>query len=387
MSPTLRDPQILAAIITVVGGFLTGVLAKIIGDVIQGTLPLRRAAVIIGSILLLALVIVIYINAGLWLTVSAVVWMLVLGYLVFLTTRKILKFLHALPLIVGILVFGFLLFSTLARGQPPISVTPPSPTALVAGSTATSTPSPTSDRTLTSTPTATPTPTDTPTPTTLPTNTPTAISTPTPTPLPPEYNLLGQPIIGTFDPKDPTNPEKQAPLAAGRWFKFTGERIGHYCQADFPPNGLVWAKCVDIGQPPPTPTPTPRPVVIRTPRPTPPPFFIISPRDETRIGCGSQGPCLITVQVQWVPPTPTEDRRLYILVQPKPGSGFPWYVQPFPVHSGNGIWTANNVGIGFDDPAGTPFWVCALVTTTSLPDGAQLPDRPAGSLICVDVYR
>jgi len=145
----------------------------------------------------------------------------------------------------------------------------------------------------------------------------------------------------------------------------------------------------------PTDTPAPTftetftlaPTTTATPKPTSQPFYIISPRNGTTIGCSSEGPCLITVQVQWVSPTLANNQRLYILVRPKPEENFPYYVQPFPSHSSNGIWTAINVGLGSNDPAETHFWLCAVVTSTILPDGAQLSDRPSGSLICVDVYR
>jgi hypothetical protein len=163
-------------------------------------------------------------------------------------------------------------------------------------------------------------------------------------------------------------------------------------ETPIPTNTPTPAKPTPTESPTFTPTPTITPTDMPTTTPTPTDtisqsFSIITPDDEAQIGCGSEGACLISVQVQWIPPTPGDTQRLYILVHPKPGQGFPYYVQPFPAHTGDGVWIAEGVGLGFDDPSGTHFWVCAIVTTTNLLDGEQLTELPSDPIICNNVYR
>jgi hypothetical protein len=101
------------------------------------------------------------------------------------------------------------------------------------------------------------------------TETPQLTSTPeaSATPLPAGLPTLDRAIEGRFDPNVPADVR----LDQGRPYRFAGERVGRYCRAEFPPDGLVWVLCVEIGQGEPTVTPTRRPAApTRTPSPSPP---------------------------------------------------------------------------------------------------------------------
>jgi hypothetical protein len=137
-----------------------------------------------------------------------------------------------------------------------------------------------------------------------------------------------------------------------------------------------------------TMTPLPTSTVVETPTPELP--YFITPRDREDFDCEAGSNCLIPVEVQWAPPSPADRRRLYLLVQPRPGEGFPYYPQPIPSHQGDGVYRAEGVGLGFDDPAGTAYWICIFITSEEMSTLAPISqsDLPSDfTPVCISVSR
>lgn len=155
------------------------------------------------------------------------------------------------------------------------------------------------------------------------------------------------------------------------------------------PTATLIATATRTMAPLPTFTPTRTATFTLTPTTVSETLYIITPYPSTNFNCAQGALCIVRVTVQWIPPERRAGRNLYIMVRPYPGViGHFYFVQDYPIHTSQGIWQVNTVYIGAaGDLPGTPFRVCASVTTQTFTNGQSLTDLPSGERHCVDVYR
>jgi len=149
------------------------------------------------------------------------------------------------------------------------------------------------------------------------------------------------------------------------------------------PTSLIVPSPTETPFPPITPLATETPFPPITPSPIETPSVQIThPQD------GAQVQLETAVMGNYSGLQPDQAPYLYVVVKPRPEDpNIPWFVQEPTVPNADGTWQVlAYIGLPEDAP-GTPFQICAVVSSELLSPNQQLPSPPQGPSHCISVTR